>query len=171
MDQDNLKSSDVPCKTYIVLDNVDNILQYLKNKRLYNLANDLEYKKYIIEQDDDIPISIESARTFACFVTTEVLPGSPNATVDYCGYVGLEWIIPGQITSKSKTNITATNNHVWGKGNGVLGLWFLPNRLVKICGTSGPAEQGIKRMRINSVSPIANVINEIQPFLSRLHYT
>ena len=155
-----------------VLDDVEDILRYLRSRGLDDLAGDLEYKKCLIEENpDELPISLESAREFADFVATESLAGSPNVLVDSYGYVGLEWIIPDPLASRSGSEaVTADrgDDHVWGKGDGVLGLWFLSNGLVRVCGTSGPLEQGVERMRINSIVPPAYVMGEVNPFLSRL---
>jgi hypothetical protein len=171
-----LEPSDAPGKVPI-LGNVEDILKYLRSLGLDDLADDLEYKKCLIEEDldeedlNELPISLESAREFAGFVATESLAGSPNVMVDSYGYVGLEWIIPGPPISTSGAEVVTTertDDHVWGKGDGVLGLWFLTNGLVRVCGTSGPVGQGIERMRVNSIVPPVHVMGEIKPFLSRL---
>ena len=165
------ESLDVPNEVP-VLDDVEDILRYLRSRGLDDLAGDLEYKKCLIEEDpDELPISLESAREFAGFVATESLAGSPNVLVDSYGYVGLEWIIPDPLASRSGAEVVTTNrgdDHVWGKGDGVLGLWFLSNGLVRVCGTSGPLGQDVERMRINSIVPPAYVMGEVNPFLSRL---
>ena len=155
-----------------VLRNVEDILKYLRSLGLDDLADDLEYKKRLIEENlDELPISLESAREFAAFVATESPPGSPNVTVDSYGYVGLEWTIPSPPASTSGAEVVTTersDDHVWGKGDGVLALWFLPNGLVRTYGTSGPVGQGVERMRVNSILPPVHVMGEVKPFLSRL---
>ena len=154
------------------LDDVERVLLYLRGRGLDDLADDLEYKKCLIEEDpDESPISPKSARRFAAFVTTKPLAGSPNVIVDSRGHVGLEWIIPDPFPQGSGPRVVTTgwgDDHVWGRGDGVLGLWFLPNGLVRVCGTSGPVGQGVDRMRRNSTVPPAYVMSEVEPFLSRL---
>jgi hypothetical protein len=154
------------------LDDVERVLWYLRSRGLDDLAGDLEYKKGLIEEDpDESPISPESARGFTAFVTTKLLAGSPNVIVDSRGHVGLEWIIPDPFPQGSGPGVVTTgrgDDHVWGRGDGVLGLWFLPNGLVRVCGTSGPVGQGVDRMRLNSTVPPAHVMGEVRPFLSRL---
>ncbi len=136
---------------------VDRLLQRLRDQGLDDLAGDLEYKNALIQEDpEELPISPESASLFADFIAREPLTGSPNLTVDSRGHVGLEWTIPGQ-------SLTET-----GPGDGVLGLWFLPDGLVRICGTSGPAWSGVDRIRVNCAVPPAQVMSQVEPFLSRL---
>jgi hypothetical protein len=153
-------------------DNVEAIIESLREHGLQDLAVQLEYKKRIIEDDpDELPISHESARSFASFVTAQPLSGSPRVTVDPYGYVGLEWVIPDPYASGPSQTATSTgrdDDHVWGKGDGILGVWFLPTRMVRIYGTSGPVGQGLERMRVNSTVTHSYVINEVEPFLSRL---
>lgn len=165
------ESSDAPDEVPL-LDDVEDILLHLRSRGLDDLASDLEYKKCLIEEDpDELPISLESARGFADFVATESLVGSPNVMVDSYGYVGLEWIIPDPLTMGSGVEMAATgkgDDHVWGKGDGVLGLWFLPSGMVRVCGTSGPVGQGVERMRVNSTMLPGYVMGEVRPFLSRL---
>lgn len=165
------ESADVPDKVP-ALDNVENILWYLRSRGLDDLAGDLEYKKFLIEEEpDESPISLESAREFAGFVATEPLAGSPGVMVDSYGYVGLEWIIPDPLDSRPGAEAMATgkvHDRVWGRGDGVLGMWFLPSGLVRVYGTSGPVGQGIERMLVNSVVPPAHVMVAVEPFLSRL---
>ena len=155
-----------------VLDNIEDVLRYLRTRNLDDLAGDLEYKKCLIEEDpDELPISLESTREFAAFVAKESLAGSPNLMVDSYGYVGLEWIIPDPLASRPGADVETTergDDRVWGKGDGVLGLWFLPNGLVRVCGTSGPVGQGVERMLVNSIVLPTHVMGEIKPFLSRL---
>ena len=166
-----VESSDAPGEIP-VLDDVEDVLRYLRSRGLDDLAGDLEYKKCIIEEDsDELPISPESVREFAGFVSREPMGSSPNVIVDSNGYVGLEWIIPDQLVSRPGAEVVTTergDDHVWGKGDGVLGLWFLPSGMVRVCGTSGPVGQGIERMRVNSIVPPAHVMSEVMPFLSRL---
>ena len=169
-----VESPDVPddIDDTLGLDNIEDILRYLRSRNLEDLAGDLEYKKCIIEEDsDELPISLESAREFAAFVAKESLAGSPNLMVDSYGYVGLEWIIPDPLTSRPGAGGETTergDDRVWGKGDGVLGLWFLPNGLVRVCGTSGPVGQGVERILVNSIVLPGHVMGEIKPFLSRL---
>ena len=154
------------------LDTVEDVLGHLRSRGLDELAGDLDYKRQLIEEDpDELSISLESARKFARFAATEPLAGSPNVMVDSYGYVGLEWIIPDPLASGSGAEVAMTgrgDDRVWGRGDGVLGLWFLPNGLVRVCGTSGPVGQGIERMSVNSIVPPAHVMGEVKPFLSRL---
>ncbi len=155
------------------LGDVGDILRFLRRRGLHDMAGDLEYKKSVIEEDpDDLPISFESAREFASFVEAETFDGSPNVTVDPYGYVGLEWTIPDPTASwaeEEAAKIDRRDDRVWGRGDGVLGLWFLPDGLVRVCGTSGPVGQGVERMLVNSIMPSTHVMGAITPFLSRLH--
>ena len=153
-------------------DDVEGILENLRAGGLRDLAGQLEYKKRVIEDDpDEMPISLESARCFAAFVVAESLSGSPNVTVDPYGYVGLEWVIPDPHFSgfeKTMGRSGKDDDHVWGKGDGVLGVWFLPTGMVRVYGTSGPVGQGVERLRVNSTVTPGYVINEVKPFLYRL---
>ena len=154
------------------LDTVEDVLGHLRSQGLDDLAGDLEYKRQFIEEDpDELPISLESAREFALFAVTEPLAGSPSVMVDSYGHVGLEWIIPDPFASEAGAEVAMTgrgDDYVWGRGDGVLGLWFLTNGLVRVCGTSGPVGQGIERMSVNSIVPPAHVMGEVRLFLSRL---
>ena len=158
-----------------LLGDVDQVLLALRRLGLDDLAGDLEYKKVLIEDDpDESPISLESARGFYAFVAAGALRGFPSVTVDSRGYVGLEWIIPDPLRPGFAPGTVTTgrgDDHLWGRGDGVLGMWFLPNGLVRVCGTSGPVGQGVDRMAVNSTVPPAHVIGEIMPFLSRLEGT
>ena len=102
---------------------------------------------------------------FAGFVLREAVGNSPSVVVDSYGYVGLEWIIPDPFASRLGSAVVQTrrsDDHVWGRGDGVLGLWFLPGGMVRVCGTSGPVGQGVERMRVNSVVPLADVMGEVR---------
>ena len=151
-------------------DDVDDVLEYLRGLGLDDLADDLEYKRLLIEEDpDELPICDESARTFVSFIATETLAGSPALTVDVYGYIGLEWIIPDPLASQAEAARTVENDdRVWGRGDGVLGLWFMPSGMVRVYGTSGPVGQGIDRMRVNDTVPTGRVMHVVEPFLSRL---
>lgn len=151
---------------------VDGLLGYLRDRGLDDLADDLEYKRLLIEEDpDELPVCDESVRGFARFIATEQLVGAPTLTVDVAGHIGLEWVIPDQLTSRSGGQMAGTgqdDNQVWGKGDGVLGMWFLPSGMVRVYGTSGPVGQGIDRMRVNDTLPPGRVVITVEPFLSRL---
>ena len=155
-----------------VPDDLEGILGYLRNEGFDDFASELEYKRLLIEEDpDELPIRPESARGFAGFVVAELPAGSPNVTVDAYGYVGMEWIIPDPLASGAGAQVATVgrdDDHVWGKGDGVLGLWFLPNGMVRVYGTSGPVGQGVERMRVNSTVTPGYVMSEVEPFLSRL---
>ena len=153
-------------------DDVEVIIESLREHGLQDFAVQLEHKKRVIEDDpDELPISPESVRSFVGFVTAQPLPGSPRVTVDPYGYVGLEWVIPNPYTlgpSRTEASSGRDDDHVWGKGDGVLGVWFLPSGMVRVYGTSGPVGQGLERMRVNSTVTPSYVINVVEPFLSRL---
>ena len=151
---------------------VEAVLRHLRDRGLDHFAGELEYKKILIEEDpDELPIDLESARGFASFVSSHTLAGSPNVTVDTDGYVGLEWVVPDPMSLGSgERRATSANDdaHVWGNGHGVLGLWFLPDRMVRVYGTSGPVKQGVVRMRVNCTVTPSHVMNAIAPFMFRL---
>ena len=152
-------------------ENVDGILGYLRDHGLDELADDLEYKKRLIEEDpDEVQICEESARRFVSFVAAEELPGSPTVTVDVDGYVGLEWVIPDPMAlgSEATTRSVGENDGAWGEGDGVLGMWFLPAGMVRVYGTSGPVHRKINRMRVNETYLPEHVMSAVEPFLSRL---
>ena len=154
------------------LGDVEAVLGYLRDRGLDHFASKLEYKKVLIEEDpDDPPVDLESARGFAGFVTLETLAGDPNVTVDADGYVGLEWVILDPLALETEEWEATGGRHddrVWGKGHGVLGLWFLPDGMVRIYGTSGPVRQDVVRMRVNCTVTAGHVMNAIEPFMSRL---
>ena len=153
-------------------DEVEGIIEFLKSLGLVSISNRLEYlHREISEDPDEFPMSADSLGKFAGFVRDNPLPGSPSVWVDTYGYVGLEWRIPdpdrSEVLSASET-APRDDDHLWGKGDGILAMVFLPSGLVKFSGTSGPVGQGLERLMIGGTFPQAAVMSAVQPFLSRL---
>ena len=153
-------------------DNVEGIIEFLKSLGLVSISNRLEYlHREISEDPDEFPMSADSLGKFADFVLDNPLPGSPSVWVDPYGYVGLEWRIPDPDRSEglsASETVPRDDDHLWGKGDGILAMVFSPSGLVKFSGTSGPVGQGLERLMIGGTFPQAAVMSAVQPFLSRL---
>ena len=155
-----------------VLDDVEGIIGNLRYFGLAEISERLEYLyREIADDPDELPISLESLRAFADFVSGTPLPGSPGVSVDPYGYVGLQWRIPDPHALGGEYPIEAVagdDDQFWGRGDGVLAMLFLPSGLVKFYGTSGPVGQGLRRLRLGDTVPQDSVMSEVEPFLSRL---
>ncbi len=154
------------------LDSVEDLINSLRLFGLLAITDRLEYlHREIAEDPDELPLSVDSLSKFADFVTANALPGSPRVWVDPYGYVGLEWRIPdpeqSEGVSVSKLD-PRDDDHLWGKGDGILAMTFLPSGLVKFSGTSGPVSQGLARLMVGGTFPQVSVMSAVRPFLSRL---
>ena len=153
-------------------DQVEGIIEFLKSSGLVSISNRLgDLHREISEDPDEFPVSAGSLGKFTDFVLDNPLPGSPSVWVDTYGYVGLEWRIPDPDRSEglsASETACRDDDHLWGKGDGILAMVFSPSGLVKFSGTSGPVGQSLERLTIRGTFPQTAVMSAVQPFLSRL---
>ena len=153
-------------------DNVEGIIKFLRLSGLVAISDRLEYlHREIAEDPDELPLSADSLGKLADFILGNPLPGAPSVWVDPYGYVGLQWRIPdpnrpeGPSVSEFPPR---DDDHLWGNGDGILAMVFLPSGLVKFSGTSGPVGQGLARLIVGGTFPQGAMMSAVQPFLSRL---
>ena len=153
-----------------VPDSVEEGIGHLRASGFVEFAERLEHLHREIEDDpDESPTSLESLKVFVNFVVGRHLPGSPSVWVDPYGYVGLEWRIPDpERLDDVPTSFGYDDDRLWGKGDGILAIVFLPNGSVKLAGTSGPVGRGVERLILSETVPTDSVIDSIQPFLRRM---
>jgi hypothetical protein len=147
-------------------DSVEAVLHQLEEASFEVVATRIrDLQEEIDEEEGEEAIDAESLRWFANFIRQRQPAGSPSAWIDHQGFLGLEWRIP----DPDRTGRTPdANTEYWGKGDGILAMVFLPSGLIRFSGTSGPVGQGIQRLNISGTYPPSDVMDAVQPFLSRM---
>lgn len=153
-------------------DQAQDVIETLKSSGWVSFADRIEYLNNELDEDPEEPqLSLGSLKTFNRFVQSSSMPGSPQVWVDSNGYVGLQWRIPEpdrHLNLRGSQPVTRADDHLWGKGDGILLLVFLPSGRIKYSGTSGPVGKGLGRTRVDGDDPPAVTLKKIEPFLSRI---
>ena len=132
---------------------VEDVIETLKSSGFVSFAERIDYlNRELVEDCKEPELSLESLRAFSNFIRQESIQGSPQIWVDANGYIGLQWRIPDpdrHPRPPSSQPVSRSDDHLWGKGDGILLVVFLPSGWVKYSGTSGPVGQGLDRDRID----------------------
>ena len=149
---------------------VEEGIRRLRASGLMGFAERLEGLQREIEDDpDESPISLESLAQFSNFVGAKDLPGFPSVWVDPYGNVGLEWRIPDpERLGNVPAPLGYDDDHLWGHGDGILAMVFLPNDTVKLAGTSGPVGRGVERRILSETVSTNSATDAAEFFLRRM---
>ena len=147
-------------------DGFDTVLSKLEQARFRAVANRIRHlQDEIDEEEGEDLINIDSLRAFAEFILMEQGIGSPSTWIDPRGFLGLEWRIPDHARPGRTDD---ANSDYWGKGDGILAMVFLSSGLIRFSGTSGPVGQGIERLNVSGTYPPSDIMEAVQPFISRV---
>ena len=120
-----------------------------------------QLRELLAEDPDELDMVLESLRSFADFFIQEERLTVPEVGAGPEGFLEAEWRIPIR-----GEKAFSPDSPYWGRGDGVLAMKFLPSGLVQFAATSGPAGQGIERLRTSGTLPKSSIMSAVQTFVS-----